>query len=144
MKNCVNSLLECGEKIMFTGTYNINSQVNNGITTTILAEIQNNPNGYNVLVDNYYNSVDNSTPTNTLLLEYNNIVSYEKIFSTITKKIGQIQYTGLYLNNTSTDTTSSIFTSYEVNNAVGIYNGVTRVILDTRNSQRIIFFIGPI
>ena len=129
---------------MFTGTYNINSQVNNGITTTILAEIQNNPNGYNVLVDNYYNSVDNSTPTNTLLLEYNNIVSYEKIFSTITKKIGQIQYTGLYLNNTSTDTTSSIFTSYEVNNAVGIYNGVTRVILDTRNSQRIIFFIGPI
>ena len=91
MNYCVNSLLECGEKIMFTGTYNINSQVNNGITTTILAEIQTNPNGYNVLVDNYYDSLDSSSPSNTLLLEYNNIVSYEKIMSTITKKIGQIQ-----------------------------------------------------
>lgn len=141
MVKCVNSILNCDEKILFTGTYNINSQVNNGITTTILVQIQNNPNGYNVLVDNYYNSTDNSNPANTLLLEYNNIVSY---LANSKVKIGQIQYTGLYLNNSATDETSDIFTSYEINNASGIYNGVTRVILDTNNSQRILFFISKI
>ncbi len=139
MSVLIENLLEGYEKVLFTGTYNINSQVNNGITATIITQIETNPDGYNVLVDNYYNSTDGLIPPNKLLLEYNNIVSYLRDFKT---KVGQIQYTALYLNNGQENITTEPIIIYEVNNASGIYSKVTKVILNASEDQRILYFIG--
>jgi len=139
MSNPIDSIIQYNEIILFTGTYNINSQVNNGITATILTQIEANPDGYNPLVDNYYNSSDGLIPPNNLLLEYNNIASYLRDFKT---KIGQIQYTALYLNNGQENITTEPFILYEVNNASGIYSEVYKVILDASQDQRILYFIG--
>ena len=57
------------------------------------------------------------------------------------------EYSGftLYKNNekspNSPDTTVR-FILYLVNNADGIYNGVTKVFLDASQDQRILYFIG--
>ena len=139
MSNPIDSVLQYDEVVLFTGTYNINSQINNGITATLLTQIEANPDGYNPLVDNYYNSTDGLIPPNNLLLEYNNISSYLKDLKT---KVGQIQFTALYLNNGQSDITEEPIILYSVNNASGIYSKVSKVILDASSDQRILYFIG--
>ena len=49
-------LLE-NEEILFKGTYNVNNINQTGPSiTTIETLIEKNPNAYNLLVDNYYNT----------------------------------------------------------------------------------------
>ena len=128
------------ETVLFTGKYNIDDQVNNGITYTLLPTISINPKGYNPFVGNYYNSTDGLIPPNTLLLEYNNIASYSKH---LTKKLGQIQFTGLDINDTASDVASVGFRVFNVNSTYGIYKDVTKVIIDNRTPpNRTIYFIG--
>ena len=139
MSNPIDPVLQYDEVILFTGTYNINSQINNGITATLLTQIEANPDGYNPLVDNYYNSTDGLIPPNNLLLEYINIASYLRDLKT---KVGQIQFTALYLNKSQEDITTEPFILYEVNNSSGIYSEVSKVILNASTDQRILYFIG--
>ena len=128
------------EKVLFTGKYNINDQINNGITYTLLPIISVNQNGYNPFVGNYYNTMDGQNPPNNLLLEYNNIASYSRNLKT---KIGQIQFTGLDINNTASDVASIGFRVFTINSADGIYELVTKVIIDNRSPpNRTIYFIG--
>jgi hypothetical protein len=128
------------EKVLFTGKYNINNQINNGITYTLLPVISVNPNGYNPFVGNYYNTMDGLSPPNNLLLEYNNIASYSH---NLKMKLGQIQFTGLDVNNTASDVASIGFRVFNINSADGIYEPVTKVIIDNRTPpNRTIYFIG--
>lgn len=128
------------ETVLFTGKYNINDQINNGITYTLLPTISINPNGYNPFVGNYYNTTDGLVPPNNLLLEYNNIASYSKH---LTKKLGQVQFTSLDINNTASDVASVGFRVFNINSANGIYEFVTKVIIDNRTPpNRTIYFIG--
>lgn len=131
------------EEIYFEGTYNINNVNQTGPTILSLqAEIENNPNGYNLLIDNFYNTKDNLIPPNNFLLETITISSYQ---NDITEKVGQIQYTSFYKNDSPQDsaTTEEKFILYIVNSADGIYEGVTKVLLQAITDQRKIFFIGP-
>lgn len=131
--------IDISEIVLFTGTYNINEQVNNGVTYTLSPVIETNPNGYNPFIGNYYNTTDKSHLSNNLLLEYNNISSYLRDYKT---KIGQIQFTGLDINKSKNNVASVKFRVFDVNSSSGIYSNVTKVIIDNRKSKRIISFIG--
>lgn len=135
-------LLE-NEEIYFQGTYNLNDvKQTNPVILSVRTEIQNNPNGYNLLIDNYYNTNDDLLPPNNFLLETITLSSYQ---NNINNKVGQIQYTSFYKNNSNGDsaTTEENFILYLVNNSNGIYQGVNKVLLNALSEQRILYFIGP-
>ena len=92
------------------------------------------------MVDNFYNTKTNLLPPTNFLLETITITSYD---IDIVLKNGQIQFTGLYKNNSSPDspTTENPFVIYSVNSADGIYEGVKKVILNAMSDQRILYFI---
>ena len=132
----------CEEKILFEGTYNVNFVNQTGPTILNLEiMIEKNTNGYNLLIDNFYNTKNNLIPPTNFLLETITITSYEK---DIMLKNGQIQFTGFYKNNSNQDsaTTEKLFVEYSVNSADGIYTGVTKVVLNAIVDQRILYFIG--
>lgn len=131
--------LDASETVLFNGTYNINEQIINGVTFTIFPIIESNPNGYNAFVGNYYNTKDKLNSSNNWLLENNNISSYLSDHET---KIGQIQFTGLDINESNNNVASVEFRVFDVNSSSGIYGNVTKVIIDNRNIIRIISFIG--
>lgn len=138
----IEDYLECGEKVLFTGTYDVNTA--NKTEPSILnlnVIIENNADGYNILVDNFYNTANNLIPSTNFLLETITISSYNH---DITIKNGQIQFTGFYRNDSSPDsaTTENLFVNYSVNNVDGIYNGVKKVILNAISNERILYFIG--
>jgi hypothetical protein len=131
------------EEIYFQGTYNLNDvKQTNPVILSVRAEIENNPNGYNLLIDNFYNTNDDLIPPNNFLLETITLSSYQ---NDITYKVGQIQFTSFYKNNTNGDTatTEENFIIYLVNNSNGIYQGINKVLLNALSDQRILYFIGP-
>lgn len=138
----IKSLINCDEEIYFEGTYNLNDVNQTGPTIlSVNVEIQNNPNGYNILIDNFYNTQDKLLPPNNFLLETITIASYQ---NNIELKVGQIEYTSFYKNNSSSDsaTTNENFLLYLVNNSDGIYSGITKVYLNALTDQRILYFVG--
>ncbi len=80
-------------------------------------------------------------PPNNFLLETITIASYQNDIQT---KVGQIEYTSFYKNNSSPNSafTNENFLLYLVNNSNGIYSGVNKVLLNALTDQRIIYFIG--
>jgi hypothetical protein len=138
----IQNFLECGEKILFGGTYNVNNVNQTGPTILNLqVMIEKNINGYNLLVDNFYNTKNNLLPPSNFLLETITISSYS---NDMVIKNGQIQFTGFYKNNSSQDsaTSENSFVIYSVNSTEGIYKGVTKVLLNAISDQRVLYFIG--
>ena len=139
----IQQFLNLNQQVLFKGTYNVNDQNQTSPSiTTLIVQVEKNPIGYNMLVDNFYNTQDNIISQNNLLLETITIASY--IINTDTKN-GEIQYTSFYLNNTTGQNsaiTSKKFIIYNVNSASGIYKGVSNIILDALSDQRILYFIG--
>jgi hypothetical protein len=139
----IQQFLNLNQQVLFKGTYNVNNQNQTSPSiTTLIVQVDKNPIGYNMLVDNFYNTQDNIISQNNLLLETITIASY--IINTDTKN-GEIQYTSFYLNNTTGQNsaiTSKKFIIYNVNSASGIYKGVSNIILDALSDQRILYFIG--
>ena len=136
------NFINCEEEIYFEGTYNVNDANQTGPTITSLpVKIENNCHGYNLLIDNFYNVPDKTIPPNSFLLETITISSYK---NHITDKVGQIQYTAFYKNDSSPDsaTTNEKFILYLVNSSNGIYEGVKKVLLKALTEQRILYFIG--
>ncbi len=134
--------LNSDETLYFQGTYNVNDA--NQTEPAILSlnvDVENNPTGYNILIDNFYNTTDKLLPPNNFLLETITIASYANNIQT---KVGQIQYTAFYKNDSTPDsaTTNENFIVYLVNNSNGIYEGVTKVILNALSDQKILYFIG--
>lgn len=138
----IKSLINYDEEIYFEGTYNINNVNQTGPTIlSINVEIETNPMGYNILIDNFYNTQDKLLPPNDFLLETITIASYQNDIET---KVGQIEFTSFYKNNSSKDSaiTNEKFILYLVNNTSGIYSGITKVYLDALTDQRILYFVG--
>ena len=141
----IQQFLNPNQQVLFKGTYNVNDQNQTSPSiTTLIVQVEKNPIGYNVLVDNFYNTQSNNIPQNNFLLETITISSY--IINTDTKN-GEIQYTSFYINNTTGQNsaiTSKKFIIYNVNSASGIYKGVSNIILDALSDLRILYFIGNI
>ena len=93
----IEDFLDCDEKVLFEGTYNVN--IANQTSPTIInleVFIQSNPLGYNLLIDNFYNTINNLLPPINFLLETITISSYEK---DLMVKNGQINLlSGVLLN----------------------------------------------
>ena len=138
----IDKLINFDEEIYFEGTYNLNDVNQTGPTIlSVNVKVSNNPCGYNILIDNFYNTQDKLLPPNNFLLETITLASYQ---NDIQNKIGQIEYTSFYKNNSSSDsaTTNEKFLLYLVNNSSGIYDGVTKVYLNAITDQRILYFVG--
>ncbi len=148
MSNCHNQvpckvidILECGERVYFTASYNIinvNIQDNNG---TVMCEVIFNPLGYNILTFEFVYLVENSFPNTTFLKEKYTLASYSDRF--MKKKTGQIIWEGIYPDTGSGGITNSkleIFTSL---GAIGFYKYIEKVIIDFSCPERRIYFIGP-
>lgn len=136
------TLINSDEEIYFEGTYNLNDVNQTGPTIlSVNLQVSNNPTGYNILIDNFYNTQDKLLPPNDFLLETITIASYQNGIQT---KVGQIEYTSFYKNNSSPDsaTTTENFILYLVNNSNGIYQGITKVFLNAITDQRILYFVG--
>ena len=141
MQPKIQDYINCGEKVLFTGTYDVNTVKQTGPSILNLnVLIENNIGGYNILVDNFYNTQNNLIPPTNFLLETITISSYDH---DITIKNGQIQFTGFYKNKSSPDsaTTKNLFVVYSVNSTDGIYNGVSKVVLNAIFDERILYFI---
>lgn len=142
----INDFLEFDEEILFRGTYNLDNVNQTGPNIlTLEIVVENNPNGSNILVDNFYNTYNNLVPPTEFLLETITLASYTS--DTMVKKNGQIQYTSFYKNESTQGSpdspeTTKFFVLYAVNSAIGIYSGVTKVLLNAMNEQRILYFIG--
>jgi hypothetical protein len=138
----IEDFLECCEKVLFKGTYNINKVKQTGPTIlNVEALIEANPCGYNLLIDNFYNTTNDLLPPTNFLLETITITSYQ---NDITFKNGQIQFTGFYKNDSNLDsaTTENLFVIYTVNSSDGIYKNVSKIILNAIFDERILYFIG--
>jgi hypothetical protein len=138
----IEDFLECNDKVLFKGTYNVNKVKQTGpsiLNLQVLIEI--NPIGYNILIDNFYNTKNDLIFPTNFLLETITLSSYEK---DIEFKKGQIQFTGFYKNNSSQDSaiTENLFVVYSVNSKDGIYENVSKIILNAIFNERILYFIG--
>lgn len=142
MQPKIEDYLDCCDKILFLGTYDVNTAKQTGPSILNLNMlVENNKDGYNILIDNFYNTKNNLIPPTNFLLETITISSYDH---NMTMKNGQIQFTGFYKNESSQDsaTTENLFVIYSVNSTDGIYKGVKKVILNAIFNERILYFIG--
>lgn len=127
------NFLNCDEFICIEGTYNVTETSRIPNLSTLLMKIDKNPLGINIRTDNFYVV---SEPLD-LLLETFSINSYdlEK------KSIGEIQFTSFYKNDTGSSISQAGIYLYNVNSSSGIYKKVHKVIIDTNNTIRRVYFI---
>lgn len=133
-------LTKC-EKILFTGSYDINNRfiVSDATTTTttLVMNISINPMGYNPRI-NVLNPVqDSQLPPTSLLNETMTISSYSSDQKT---PFGMIQFTNFYPNEGILTTSPLI--SYDTTTKSGIYAHVLRVVIDFSKDVRLVYFIG--
>ena len=138
MCNCYKQkFLKCNEKVLFTGSYNLDNVYRTTNTSTLLMNISKNQQGQNIRVIEFYViTPDNETP-NILSEEYN-IHSYDLN----SLSMGEIQLTSTYINDTSSPVSQAGLFNLNTTSSNGIYKNVTRVVLDTNNTIRQLYFIG--
>ncbi len=137
----VDYLLDCCEKVLFTGSYNTKNNKRKEDETTILKtlnmNISINTNGYNPRLVIEYDVEDDLLPPNKLANETFNITSFSK---PLNKEIGAIQFTSFYQESKLLNDKYGIF---NVNSKSGIYSKVKKVIvLLKEQGEREVYFIG--
>lgn len=91
------SLLSSKEKVLFTGSYNINDENAQGIVDTFSCKISLNEKGDNILSAESQSVNKKGEPKQSYLYETYTVSSYDKIKN----KLGQITWNGLYGDNRS-------------------------------------------
>jgi hypothetical protein len=143
MAQQIENFLELNEEVLFKATYNINNVNQTGPSIiTLELTVEKNFGGYDLLVDNFYNTQNSLIPPTNFLLETITISSF--IGKNEFVKNGQIQFTSFYQNDSppGSGVTKELFVLYSVNSVDGIYNGVTKVLLNAIFDQRVLYFIG--
>ena len=135
----INSMLGKKEQVLFVGEYNITTKLVKGNIGTLpyKISIDKKATGICTFDFSYVNTI--KTPN----VKYANETYYTSSYNTLGKKIGQIVWTGLYIDSPTQAgvTTGGIFT-FIVIGKDGIYKKVKRVIMDFTNQIRKIYFIG--
>ena len=132
--------LDCGERIYFTGTYDIMYFNNEDNYSTVQFFTGLNPLGYNVLTNEYKYVHENSMPSTNFLKETYTIACYEHRM--MTKKVGQITFDGLYPDNGSEGITASDMEVFTCLGGIGLFRNVTKVVIDFSCPERTVYFIG--
>ena len=137
----INAFLNKNEFILFLGSYDTKNRNLVGNISTLPCNISKNKDGYNIRPAQFYYVSDKNRPNIKFLYETYTISSYKD--NNLEKKIGEITWNGLYPDNGSEGISKSSIQSFVVLGKSGIYQCVTRVIIDFRKStERIIYFIG--
>lgn len=132
MNRCY-KFLKCNERVCLEGTYNVSETSKTENTSTVLMKIDKNPLGMNFRVDEFYVVVE----PNELLLETFSIHSYDQNG----KSMGEIQFTSFYKNDTGSSLSQAGLYYYNVNSSNGIYKCVKRVVIDTNETVRKVYFV---
>jgi hypothetical protein len=139
------ALVKPDQKVFFVGSYNVADRniQNNGITSTLPMNISVNSNGYNLRVVQSFKINDLNIPEVNFLDENYSVTSYDTLSFVVPNKIiGQINFCGLYENNSKDTITNNSIQIFNVNSSSGIYSNITNVIIDFSNPIRIAYFIG--
>jgi len=136
--NCFQKeFLKCNEKVLFTGSYNLDNVYRTTNTSSLLMNISKNTLGQNIRVVEFYIIEPNNETPNILSEEYN-IHSYDSN----NLSMGEIQVTSTYINDTLSSVSQAGLFNLNTTGSDGIYKNVTRVVLDTNNTIRQLYFIG--
>jgi hypothetical protein len=128
-------ILKPNEKVLFIGTYNLQNSVLTDSTAAFKLNMNNN-NGINIGVIQY-NSIKFIIETPILLNEIYNFHSY----NINNESIGEIQLTSTYINNVFGIRSYEGLLNLNINSSNGIYKIISRVVFDTRQNDRKIYFI---
>ncbi len=132
--------LDCGEKIYYTGKYDIiyrNTQENNN---TLICQVLINPTGYNILTAEYIYLNENTMPNTPWIKETYTLSAYDHRM--LKKKVGQVTWEGFYPDNGSEGITNSEIEVFNVLGGMGIFRYVTKIVIDFRLPERTMYFIG--
>lgn len=133
------SLLSSKEKVLFTGSYNINDENAQGIVDTFSCKISFNEKGDNILSAESQSVNKKGEPKQNYLYETYTVSSYDKIKN----KLGQITWNGLYKNNASQgNITSNSTEKFALTSSDGAFKKVTSVIIKFTYPKRKIYFVG--
>ena len=129
-----NVYLECGEKVLFTGNYTIDKLFKGPGTVSFEMNVDVNENGKNYVIVEFYVI---KKPASMLQESYY-LTSYDEEKN----NVGEIGFNGFYLNDTNSLITQAGFFTFNVNSSGGIYSDVSKIILDTNESTRKVYFVG--
>ncbi len=135
----INKYLNYREKVYYTGNYDITAATTSGDTNTVPCNISRNINGYNLCPIRFAYVKDVFKPDWTFLWEQYSITSWD--FSLL-YKIGQIDFSGTYLDSGSLGVTTESIQVFAVGAANGIYKNIHKIIIDFRAAVRNIYFVG--
>ncbi len=136
----IQHLLGPCEKVLFTGTYDINNRNLQGNISTIPINLSINPNGLTIINSLSYRSQDKSLPPLKFIERDATISTWTN--TSLETRIGQITMNAFYKDDTTGEIVSSTIQEYTVDGVFGVFSKVNRVILDFTNNPRVIYFIG--
>ena len=133
----VKNLLQCDQKVVFKGSYDLANIVVKGNSAAIDANICENKHGYNIfgVVFNYVQTAQLGAPV--FISESYNLSSYTE---DLTEQKGIITFTNLYNDSGSGGISKASIHSFNVLGSNGIYKGIKNVIIDFTNPVRQLYF----
>jgi hypothetical protein len=137
----VKDLLGTDDEVLFTGSYNINDENDQGTLATFNFNVSVNENGDNILSAESQSVNKKGEPKQKYLCETYTVSSYDN--KNKQKKLGQITWNGLYKDNSSQgNTTSNSIEKFALTSSNGMYKKVKSVIIKFTYPMRKIYFIG--
>jgi hypothetical protein len=135
----IKEFLSKNESVLFTGSYNINTENVQGIVSTFPCKISFNDKGSNILSAESESVNKKGEPNQKYLYETYTVASYNKH----NEKMGQITWNGLYKDNDSNgNTTSNSVEKFALTSSDGNFSNVKSVVIKFTYPKRKIYFIG--
>lgn len=139
--------LDCGEKVLFTGIYDLNefgdviTPGSNGQFVPAKINLPELDDSYSTIGIDYYNGFTALLGSPEFITEVYNLATYT---SNLEKREGLLVWTGTYPNITSgPGITIASIQPFEIETKSGIYTEVIKVIIDFRQPTiRTLYFIG--
>jgi hypothetical protein len=132
----VKDLMSCSDKLLFTGTYDVNS-FNYGDLDTTTVNLSVLPNSTNILNTpfNLFQALPNNPQK--LITEYYNITSWSQ---DLQKQFGFISFVNTYPTEKNVKITIQPVLQFGVAAKFGIFRSVDKVIIDYTNPIRVMYF----
>lgn len=135
----IKNLLNCKEKVLFRGSFDVTTinKTENIITNN--ADICKNKNGYNIYTQNF--NYVNASPLGSPTFLYVSFI-FSSYNTDLTKQKGVISFNNLLVNSGSGGISVPGIYLFPVSAANGIYEGVKSVIIDSLLPIRQLYFCG--
>lgn len=146
--NAINHFIDINEEIKFIGTFNRFSEnfiVNPGDTKFsgtggVPAEIAGIC-GYNFINFSYHYAETDLIDSPRFIFANYSLISVENFNKSDSKVLGNCVFEGSTPTNSKASIADPIIVVFGVTAGIGIYKGITKVIIDYRIPQRVLYFI---